>query len=302
MMCKNWIVLVIVLLLFDVSNAFSRKILFMSAEEATLQASPSHLYAANYYSKDSIVIYPTQIDEFIEEDLPARDFVFYVHGYGKELNDVIERAQMLQELYNVQVVFLYWNSKNKKGNLTTLTRARKNMEDQFDLFQDYLHLKEKLQHRYSYQKYVLFTHSLGGYFIELLGKEASSVTKQITFDSIIINSAAIRAQKHSEWIPHLNSDDIVVVYNKKDALLRGLRIFTRLKSPLGIKAFKNQSESAQYIDMTDVVGFRKPVYKTHSYFTGEILNELPEVFMMYNQLLHAEKAIDIVKNDTVNNL
>ncbi len=296
---KSWIFFLFFLAFLNSPSVWGREILFVADSSATHLYSPSSLYAANYYAKDSFDIRPTELSDFYKEsDLP-RDFVFYIHGYGKILSDVIERAQHMQELYDVQVVFLYWESNMMDKSFVTLNRARKNMEKQYDLFISFLSLKNALSMRYPDQQYVLFTHSLGAYFIELLGKKDQDESTTPTFNSLVLNSPAVKTRKHTEWFAKLDTNNIVVIYNKKDVLLKGLKMFTSLKAPLGLRANKEPSDNAQYIDMTDIIGYRKPVYETHSYFTGEILEELPEVYYMYHLLLHAKVAHKVAKNNSV---
>ena len=221
----------------------------------------------------------------------VRDVLFYVHGYGKELVDVYERALSIEETYDVAVVFFYWPFKNSKGKPSNLMQAKRKIESSIPSFKAFVGLAGEVRRSGEFGNVSLLAHSLGNYFLEIYSEEGNS--DFYTFDNLILNSAAVNDKKHSEWLNKIDFQRrIYVLYNKHDFLLKGLQFFTRARRQLGNSVSHVALPSVNYIDMSPLVKFQFPIGNTHSYFTGEVPDNAEQVRGIYSTLIKGKPIGD----------
>lgn len=225
--------------------------------------------------------------------------LFYVHGYGKQLLDVYERALLIQETYNITVVFFYWPFKTHDNKHSNLKQARHKINESMFAFNQFVQLANDLRSTNNYNNISFMAHSLGNYFLKLHSEV--NTDNNLVFDNLILNSAAVNDKKHGNWLSKIEMQKrTYIIYNKKDVLLRGLQFFTRAKRQLGKKSKKHQISTAHYIDVSDIIGFRRPFSYTHSYFTGEILNQESSIKSIYATLFNGNELsenVQLAKNE-----
>jgi len=287
-------VLISMLLFTMIMHASSQEVYFVSNVLDSVNISNSNS-SPNVYSvtKDSAVFTVKKVTESKLvadfQNRSSKNILFYVHGYGKELKDVYKRAIDLQNTYNVYVIAMLWTSKMPDGKNVTLKEARKTISNSMPCFHKMLSLKDTLNGLMPDAKYSILAHSLGNYYFELYSQEDFYQDHYLNFDNIILNSAAVDDKGHVSWLKNLAiPEHIYIISNKHDFILTGLQIFTSSKRPLGKKVRKQRLAHANYIDVSETVGFRRPVYFTHSYFTGAILDEEKDVLEMYKVILNGE--------------
>ncbi|MBN2165441.1 MAG: alpha/beta hydrolase [Marinilabiliaceae bacterium] len=219
-----------------------------------------------------------------------RNFLFFIHGYGKNLNEVINRARQIEDIYKVNVCFLYWPYQTNNGKKTTLKQARTNIESHLPGFQNLLTLHNLLVGNFPESKHSIMAHSLGNYFFEsYFSKTNNQITTKAKFDNLILNSAAVNDKHHSKWLAKMNiQKNIYITFNKHDFILRGMQIFTHSKRPLGVNAKSKRLNSATYINMSETVGYQKGKPSSHSYFIGEMTAK-KEVYEMYLKLFNGDQ-------------
>lgn len=257
--------------------------------EDTVEGDKNDIYNV-ILGEDSMCIREVAENEFQNDFMKRKhkNFLFYIHGYGKSLEDVIKRAVEMQQAYDVYVIFFYWPYKQPSGRKSNLFESHRNIENSMKEFRYFLTLQSKLQHNCSKSNYTLLAHSLGNYFLKFFPGYQFNDNSNFWFNNVILNSAAVNTKGHEKWLSKLNiQDHIYVISNKHDFVLSGLQLFTRAKLPLGKRIVKERVSSVQYIDVSDIVGFRRPVYKTHSYFTGDILMEEHEIKNMYMSIINS---------------
>ncbi len=242
-------------------------------------------------TNDSIRLFLSHETEMLDlyNNIDAHNILFYVHGYGKQWEDVYKRALLIQNTYNVTVVFFFWPYMTAKEKPSNLFQSHEIIEKSLPVFDRFIYLAHQLKNDNKHVNISFMAHSLGNYFLKLYSMNENRDKEQI-FDNLILNSAAVNDKKHGVWLGRLEFQKrTYVLFNNHDFLLKGLQLFTRAKRQLGNKTNRYKISSVNYIDLSGIIGFRFPVRDTHSYFTGDILDDLEPVKHMYRMILRGEQ-------------
>jgi len=125
------------------------------------------------------------------------DFLFYIHGHGKDFNQSLEVAKRLSERYNINVVVFDWPSRN--GNLSRSMKLIRHSSK--DLYKALTELSGFKKSQLSPEINITsIMHSLGNYYLIRLIKDKHTDLlggDQPVFDRIILNSAAIKSKNHA---------------------------------------------------------------------------------------------------------
>ncbi len=222
-------------------------------------------------------------------DLGVQNVLFYVHGYGKEVEQVYKRALLMQDSYNVKVVFFFWPFMNSKGKPSNLFQSHDNIQKSLPAFNHFIELAHELKEQNDNLSVSLMAHSLGNYFFKLYSLEQNT-NRRLIFENVILNSAAVNDKRHGDWLSLLDIQKRkYVLYNNHDFLLKGLQLFTRAKRQLGNKTNRYKISSVNYVNLSEAIGFRFPLYNTHSYFTGEIIDEVSAIKHMYTLIFQGKQ-------------
>lgn len=234
-------------------------------------------------------------------DMPGnRDIVINVHGDHKTFDEAAERGWQISDEYNVSVLLFTWpselpdatgarNFKNSKSNVRTSAPD----------FYRFLKLVEKSKEQKSSPLHnnhiTLFHHSLGNYFLQRLVEDPDielDLDRHL-IDNLVLNAAAVNAKNHIAWLEKLNFQKrLFVISNKKDFNLNGVRIFTSDGRQLGERLDLPLAGTAVYINFSGAVGFKIPTGLSHTYFIGEVPEEVPNIRKFYRSLFHGE-GIDV---------
>ncbi len=237
------------------------------------------------------------------EDLPGnKDIVIFVHGDHKSFDEATDRALDIHNTYNVDVVLFTWPSKlpdaiGAKNFKNSQENVRKSSGQFYAFLRQFQEYKEKPESTLKGLKITLFHHSLGNYFIERLVEDHKKLKlNKGLVNNLILNAAAVNVEGHEQWIKKLNFPErIYVTSNKQDFNLNGVRFFTKDGKQLGERIHPPLAQNAIYINFTDAIGFRTPTGSTHTYYLGEIMDEIPNIRRFYDTVMHG-KAADL--NDT----
>ncbi|MBN2236903.1 MAG: hypothetical protein JW729_05050 [Bacteroidales bacterium] len=257
---------------------------------------PLKVYQFNH-NKDTIsckIVLSTE--QVLAATDPQKPYLLIIHGAGKTMEQTIEMATDIQQLYPVNVLIYHWpamigsdyDTKNLKG-------MKAKVEEGVQLFTELLHWVEILKNIHEKEgktsKWSMFIHSMGNYYIERAVANNSFVNLDShLFENIILNEAAVDSKNHAAWLNQLHIQKrIYVNSNKKDLILKGLRLFTTAGRQLGSKAKAPLSQQAIYIDFTSAVGHQKPIYKTHSFYAKEIPLQSENIRMYYAHLFNGEE-------------
>ncbi|MFH0759479.1 MAG: alpha/beta hydrolase [Bacteroidota bacterium] len=214
----------------------------------------------------------------------GRDILLFVHGHGKSMPLVLTRANQIRELYGVSLVVFDWPSYNSNFN-KSLTRVRLCGENFYNLL---LQLSQYRQQEMETDQHLsLLMHSLGNYYLtHLVVNGNNQYMKEKIFDNIIMNAAAVRSKEHGEVISQVRiQDQLYVVYNNRDKVLRGAHLLTSGKM-LGNQAMEPLADNATYVDFSMVAGTQ------HTYFAGyhQFEYDLPAFNHFYHDAFHGREA------------
>ncbi len=235
------------------------------------------------------------LTELMQNHNPHEDYTVYLHGDSKTFFDVAHQALEMQKLHGTNVILYSWPSKNPSMNgIRNFKNSRSIVESTTPQFIGFL---KDLQHFRSTElsingKITLFAHSLGNYFLESIVEQGhiSQISDKV-FDNIVLNAAAVNAENHYHWVEKLDIQDrIYITSNGKDFILSGVRVFSDWGMQLGAKVKEPYANNAHYIDFTTAIGFRSPMYTTHSYYMDIIAEESNNIKGFYTLLFHGEEV------------
>jgi len=260
-------------------------------------------------------------DLFEQARAENKAILFFVHGYNNDVEDVLEAAQAIEDLYNVIVVPFTWPA-NGGGKISgtasylsdksdarvssaalnraigkiqsfhlLLTAARKKtLQDRASKKcpdnpqAAYAHFS-KLMEKDCPITLNLLCHSMGNYVFKHTLSTSDNITSHLVFDNICLVAADTNNDKHINWVGQLDTRKrIYVVINEDDFALKAARIKPgdEQLARLGHYTNKLNSPNTHYIDVTNA----DHVGSEHTYFKGDaVLNNaiLKELFSgMFN--------------------
>lgn len=225
--------------------------------------------------------------------LENNDWLLFVHGDAKTLEQSIIRGLTIQKTYDVKVIVFSWPSKvSNKSGMRNFNNSFANVQKSTPHLESLLSTLQSIRSNgdsyFETNNLSLFCHSLGNAHIQTaLENETSLLSKNTLFDNIILNAAAVSDKDHSSWLTKLNArKSIFVNSNRNDFNLKGLRIFSRYHRLLGELVKSPRAENAQYINFSQCVGFRTRTATSHTYFIGSIPVEQQSVFNYYSTIFH----------------
>ena len=263
----------------------------MKAEVGIIDPGP--VYASRYVSQKVLNALQTQ----------KRNFLFFVHGYNNDIEDVLNRAHGFEQIYKVEVMAFSWpaNGGGARGVASYLSDKRdaqasvpalgRCLEKLYEYLSDINKLRvekirqEAQQHhpdnadlRDQYiaqqtEKGCPFTvnmvlHSMGNYlFKHVLQSSVFKGGRQLLFDNVTMVAADANNDGHVEWVDLINSRRrIYITINEDDSALMASRMKTgsEQQARLGHYPFNLYSAKAVYVNFTDV----DKVGKSHAYFEG----------------------------------
>lgn len=239
---------------------------------------------------DSCILTPySKLADAMKVMPDSRNFLIFVNGHGKSFEANLGRGVLLEDRYKLNVILFEWPTDNRTLQKTAVN-ARK-VTPGFALFiNEFTHIKnEKFANCHSS---VIF-HSMGNHIARNIAKSCTNNEQwQNTFDNIILNSAALRQWRHTQWVEKLNiQKQIYIISNKGDYPLHGVW-FLRKFVPLGLKAKAPHAKNAVYIDFSLIAN------KAHNYYTGktELEKQNQQVYDFYNTIFQGT-AVDTSKRE-----
>lgn len=232
------------------------------------------------------------------KDLPGeKDIVIFVHGDHKTFDQAADRALDIHNTYGVDVILFTWPSKlpdaigakNFKNSQKNVRKSSGQFYAFLKQFQEYL---DDPEGSIKGLKIALFHHSLGNYLVERLVEDHHKLKlRKGLVNNLILNAAAVNVEGHEKWVEKLEFPErIYITSNKQDFNLNGVRFFTKDGKQLGERIHPPLADNAIYINFTDAIGFRTPTGSTHTYYLGEIMDEIPNIRRFYDTVMHGKAA------------
>jgi hypothetical protein len=239
--------------------------------------------------------------EFTSKLITGYDWVLYIHGDSRTIEEAISRGIEIQHEYKVKLIVFSWPSKMKGTKaVKNLKNTLRNVTQGVPHFLNILDILAKYKHEKNWpgkgQSLSLFFHSLGNYYIEVAAKESFLEKLPANlFDNLILNAAAVNEKGHIDWLKKVNIQKrIYVNSNKRDFMLNGLRIFTRKKKLLGERIKPPVLATANYVNFTKAIGMTIPHFHSHNYFIDRTIRKSTNIRQYYSDLFHGKK-VDLSK-------
>ncbi|MDB4835007.1 alpha/beta hydrolase [Cyclobacteriaceae bacterium] len=254
---------------------------------------------ADFTSTDSLQIKKTDSTAFTSQITSIKgDWLIFVHGDSKTLEQSIYRGREIKELYNINVIVFSWPSKSSNlHGLRNLKNSQTNVAKSINHFHTLLQFAAAFRQKNSSfkdeSKLSILFHSLGNLYMQrLIENHLQEGLPNDLFDNLILNAAAVNQKNHHEWVEKINIQNrIYINSNKHDFNLKGLRIFTSSGKQLGEKITPELAENVTYTHFDKSVGFKFKTGQTHTYFIGKIPDKSKNIKDFYSSLLHGEKPI-----------
>ncbi|HAG15877.1 MAG TPA: hypothetical protein DCG69_05040 [Bacteroidales bacterium] len=237
-------------------------------------------------------------DAFLAQSQTDQPFLLLIHGAGKTLAESVEIAFEVQKLYQTNVLIYHWPAMvGKDYDAKNLKGIKEKVDEGIPYFVDLLHFVQEAKNQSKDTKnpaaWSLFLHSIGNYYLEsMVNAQAFGGLATDLFENLILNAPAVNSKNHAKWVEQLPIQKrIFIHFNNKDMILKGLRYMTRAKNQLGSKAKDPLAKNASYVNFSEAVGYRKPIFNTHSYYIYLMPTQSVNLKKYYHDLFHS-KTID----------
>ena len=265
----------------------------------------------------------------------GRSLVFFVHGYNNDVEAVLDRAELLEKNYGVEVIPFTWPAngggvhgvvsyKSDKRDALASTGALDRCLGKFDDYLQQIHEEhvrnvereadkrfphdaEKWDRFFSAQaerwcpfSVNMILHSMGNYLFKHLLKSSSYRGNLLLFDNVVLAAADANNEAHAEWIDRIQCRGrIFVTINEKDGALLAsrLKMGEQQKARLGHYPYGLNSERAVYVDFT-----REPkVGDAHAYFEGDALQN-DRIRRFFDEAMNGKRAEQRLHYDVARNM
>ena len=293
---------------------------------------PKPIYASRYVARKVLArVNPAMIGGRGK----GRSLVFFVHGFNNDVGAVLDRAELLQKNYGVEVIPFTWPAngggvhgvvsyKSDKRDALASTGALDRCLGKLNDYLQEIHkehernIEREAEKRYSNdaEKWDRFftsraeqwcpfsvniiLHSMGNYLFKHLLKSSSYRGNLLIFDNVILAAADTNNEAHAEWVDRIQCRGrIFVTINEKDGALLAsrLKMGEQQKARLGHYPYGLNSERAVYVDFTQ----EPKVGDSHAYFEGEPL-ENERVRRFFRAAINGERAEERLHYDVARNL
>ncbi|MDF0750977.1 alpha/beta hydrolase [Marinobacter sp. 71-i] len=230
----------------------------------------------------------------------GKNLLLFVHGFNNDMTDVLDRAERLEENYDVEVIVFSWPANggglrgvlsyksDKRDALASVGAFNRVLEKLEVLVSEFharyvMELEVRAEKRFkdnaaawdSYfakevQKHCPFTvnmmlHSMGNYLYKHLLKSSVYNGDRLLFDNIVMVAADTNNENHAEWVDRIQyRNRLYITLNENDGALKAsrLKMGEQQKARLGHYLRRLDSRVATYMDFTG----QPHVGDAHAYF------------------------------------
>lgn len=293
-------------------------------KEVGLEGIKKKMFASEYVARKII----TKVRE------ENKNVLFFVHGYNNNVEDVLERALRLEQLYGVEVIAFSWpaNGGGAAGAASYLSDKRdarasagaldrcigrmaelvneltkqqhkkiiSHVETQFRAGMDHEKRNTLLLERQDEKCPIsinMLAHSMGNYVYEYALIPGSSDAHTLLFDNVILASADTNNLDHQKWVDKIPCrKSVYVTINENDNALRLSRakIGDEQLPRLGHYRHNLVSKQANYVDFTDY----GQVGNSHAYFEGNAVEGITSpVYQFFLKVMNGGSAYELLSFD-----
>lgn len=269
-------------------------------------------------------------DLFHKARKEKKSILLFVHGYNNDIEDVVQAAEELEQLYNTIVVPFTWpangggpvsgtasylsDKRDARASVGAFNRAVEKFQQLHQLYTEGVRtkLEQKALKKFPNNRSVayeylgklladecvvkmnLLCHSMGNYLLKHSLLPSDNVTSELVFDNICLVAADTNNEDHRSWVDKLQvRNRVYIVINEKDYALGASRVKPgkQQKARLGHSLQTLNSRIANYVDVTEQPG----VKSQHSYFKGDYLEKNPQMKTFFQQILTGESADSLLQ-------
>ena len=188
-----------------------------------------------------------------------RNCVFFVHGFNQSFRKNIEKALMIEKIYNVEVIAFSWPSnpggfKFQEYRYAKRASIASNVALDSTLEKLGKYLKEPFSHTALQNcniKFSLMAHSMGNYLLQNYVSNSMYESETQIFDNVILCQADVDSEGHAHWVDMIEPGKrIYITINENDWALKWSDLNFQ-KARLGRTARDLNSTKAIYFDFTD---------------------------------------------------
>lgn len=167
----------------------------------------------------------SSIAETLKENIEsgkADNFIFYIHGRGKEPNKSLQEViPDLEKEYTSTVLMFHWFPSYKGPTGYPKEEAEAAASDLGKALEYFQAYKNSHKDEFKNVKSTMLVHSMGnivfGKFMESYGR--GTLNKGL-FDTIVLNSADADAKGHDKWVSNVDfTNNLYITLNEHDSIL-----------------------------------------------------------------------------------
>lgn len=252
------------------------------------------------------------------------NILFFVHGFNNDVDSVLNRAEELSKLYNVEVIPFSWPSnggglkgvasyksdkRDARSSTGALERALAKVGTYLDLItkarREEIRLKVEAEYQLDREKQnmlyskllqkecpfgvsIMF-HSMGNYLYKSMLKSTITEGNQLVFDNVLLVAADTNSKDHINWVDKIRCRKrCYITINENDHALAVSRakFGEQQLARLGHYIRNLNSRQVYYINFTDASW----VKDSHSYFEKDVVEKNTKAFDFFNEAINGEFA------------
>lgn len=254
-----------------------------------------------------------------------RNLLIFVHGYNNDIRAVLDRAELLENRYGVEVLIFFWpadgggvygtlsyknDKRDAKASVGALDRVLLRAHEVLATFAADLVEKSRAiaesRYRHDHEKAEqyfatlvakgcpfsvnLMLHSMGNYLFKHVILSTASEGAKLTFDNIVLVAADTNNLNHALWVDRIPfRRRLFVTINENDFALRAsqMKPGDEQLPRLGCHRHNLDAERATYVDFTGA----PKVGNSHAYFEGDPVSSVTSpVGLFFQRALNGEPA------------
>jgi esterase/lipase superfamily enzyme len=293
---------------------------------------PDHSYPASAYVARSLI---GELMPGGSSRNSGKNLLLFVHGYNNDMTDILDRAERLEQTYNVEVIVFSWPANG--GGLHGVLSYRSDKADAIASVGAFNRVLEKLDALISefHAQYVmelearaekkftdnaaawdryfakevekrcpftmnLMLHSMGNYLYKHLLKTSVFSGERLLFDNIVMVAADTNNENHAEWVDRIQyRNRLYITINENDRALKAsrMKMGEQQKARLGHYRRRLDSKVATYMDFTN----QPHVGDSHAYFEETALKN-QKVLEFFEAALNGKVAEKSTRYDFSRNV
>jgi len=265
----------------------------------------------------------------------GRNLLLFVHGYNNDMTDILNRAERLEQNYNVEVITFSWPANggglhgvlsyksDKRDALASVGAFNRVLEKLETLVSEFhaqfvMDLEARAETRFTdnaaaWDRYFtkevkkrcpftvnLMLHSMGNYLYKHLLKSSIYSGDRLLFDNVVMVAADTNNENHAEWVDRIQyRNRLYITINENDGALKAsrLKMGEQQRARLGHYLRRLDSRVATYMDLTE----QPHVGDSHAYFEDKPLNNR-KVQDFFTAALNGEVAEKASRYDASRNV